>query len=399
MTVVRVRVPHFALRVALLDRPELDGAPLILSAPRGGRMIVIDASPEAAHRGIRPGQTPREAGGFCPEAVTLLPNPVHEAAVAEEIALGLEALSPLVEPDPDEPGDCTVDLRGLERRLGPPAAAAAALLRVVPPALRPRAGVAPGKFTARVAAGQAPPGGVRVVAPDEVRAFLADIPVSWLPLPRETIPRLERLGLRTLGHLAALPGSAVAARFGPAGRHAWDLAQGRDDPVVRPRERETSVVVALTMPAATPSRDMLLVGVKALVARAFARPELHGRHVRQVWLRVLIEDGRSWDKRMTLGSPVGMAGVWEALRHRLAAIELPGAAEALILEISGLTAEADQQVSLPGIGPRARRTRPLVEAARQLKHRYGASPIYHIVEVEPWSRIPERRHALISYDP
>jgi len=36
---------------------------------------------------------------------------------------------------------------------------------------------------------------------------------------------------------------------------------------------------------------------------------------------------------------------------------------------------------------------------RQLKARYGRSPVAQVVEVEPWSRIPERRHALIDYDP
>ena len=70
-----------------------------------------------------------------------------------------------------------------------------------------------------------------------------------------------------------------------------------------------------------------------------------------------------------------------------------------MLELAGLTAEADRQASLPGLGPRARRSRPLVEAARQLSQRYGRSPLYRIVEVEPWSRIPERRHALTRYDP
>ena len=51
------------------------------------------------------------------------------------------------------------------------------------------------------------------------------------------------------------------------------------------------------------------------------------------------------------------------------------------------------------IGLRPRQVRPLVNAARQLKARYGVSPLFRIVEVEPWSRIPERRHALMPYDP
>jgi hypothetical protein len=37
----------------------------------------------------------------------------------------------------------------------------------------------------------------------------------------------------------------------------------------------------------------------------------------------------------------------------------------------------------------------IAEAARQLHARYGQVPLYHAVEVEPWSRIPERRWALV----
>jgi DNA polymerase-4/protein ImuB len=41
----------------------------------------------------------------------------------------------------------------------------------------------------------------------------------------------------------------------------------------------------------------------------------------------------------------------------------------------------------------------LKDAVRELKLRLGHSPLYRVVEVDPWSRIPERRHALLSFDP
>jgi hypothetical protein len=40
----------------------------------------------------------------------------------------------------------------------------------------------------------------------------------------------------------------------------------------------------------------------------------------------------------------------------------------------------------------------IAEAARQLRARYGRVPLYHAIEVEPWSRIPERRWALVTCD-
>jgi DNA polymerase-4/protein ImuB len=395
MTVACVYVPHFALRMALLEQPGLDGVPLVLTSPPSSRVVVADCTQEAIEQGLKPGMPLREVTALCPEAVFVQPNPARDAAAFDRIVAALETFSPLVEPG--AAGCCYVDLTGLARHDATVEDAAARLLGLVPPVLRPRAGVAPGKFTAWVAARRAPPGGVRVVAPAEVAPFLNPVPVDWLPLPDDLGKRLGRLGLRTLSEFAALPMSAVQARFGPEGRRGWELANGKDDAVVRPRERIETVVETLALPAPATSREMLLIGLKRLIVRAFGRPELRFRHVRQARLRVVIEENRSWEKEMTFREPVGRERVIEVLGHRLAAIELPGAAEAMSLELIGLTAETAHQELLPGLRPR--RTRPLVEVARQLKQRYGESPLYRVVEVEPWSRIPERRHALLVYDP
>ncbi|MGH2557821.1 MAG: DNA polymerase Y family protein [Thermomicrobiales bacterium] len=400
MPIACVHVPHFSLRVALLGRPELDGAPLVLTSSPTARALVEDCTPEAATRGVRLGMPLREVTALCPDAVFIPPNPVRDSAVATEIVRALESFSPLVEPGSEgtrEGGRWYVDLLGLERHYDTIEEAAHTLLRLVPPVLRPRVGVAPGKFTAWVAARQAPPGSSRQVTTADAPAFLAKVSVAWLPVSPDLPRRFERLGLRTLGDLATLPAPALQARFGPAGRLAWDLATGHDETWVAPPEREETIVEGLTLPAPATSRETLLIGLRQLIGRAFTRPELRDHHVRQARLRVLIEENRSWEKVMIFREPLGRQRLVEVLGHRLQAVELPGAAEALTLELAGLVAETVHQDRLPGF--RSRQLRPIVEATRQLKQRYGASPIYRITEVEPWSRIPERRHALISYDP
>jgi DNA polymerase-4/protein ImuB len=39
------------------------------------------------------------------------------------------------------------------------------------------------------------------------------------------------------------------------------------------------------------------------------------------------------------------------------------------------------------------------ETARQLRAQHGQSQIGRVVEIEPWSRIPERRAVLVYFDP
>jgi len=395
MSVAALIIPHFALRISLLDQPELDGLPLILTSPPNSRTVVADCTPEASRQGVRPGMLLREVTALCPEAIFIEPNPVREATIFDEILRSLETFSPSIEAGP--PGCCYVDLQGLQRHDTSPEAGAVRLLRLLPPVLRPRAGIAPGKFTALCAARKAHPGNTLLIAEAMVNHFLADVPIAWLPIDPKRIDQMERLGLRTLGEVAALPMTAMQARFGKDGRRAWELANGRDDLAVIPLQRPESVVEGLTLPAPSTSREMLLLGIEQLVRRAFGRPELRHRHVRQVQVQVLIEENRSWEKSLTFREPTGPDRIIEIVAHRLHDLELQGAAERVVLHLVGLVAETTRQQLLPLLAPK--RTAPIGQAIRQLEQRYGMSPLYRVVEIEPWSRIPERRYALISYAP
>ena len=90
-----------------------------------------------------------------------------------------------------------------------------------------RIGVADGEFTAGLAARRARLGEPRVIEPGASAAFLAPWPVAVFE-DEEIASLLVRLGLHSLGDVAALPPDAVLARFGVEGRVFHDLARGRD---------------------------------------------------------------------------------------------------------------------------------------------------------------------------
>ncbi len=119
--------------------------------------------------------------------------------------------------------------------------------------------------------------------------------------------------------------------------------------------------------------------------------------MRQARLHVSLEGGQAWEQITTLREPGGHKHLIEALGYRLQALALPGPVEALTLEISGLIDATSRQELLPGF--HSRRPWQLAEASRHLKQRFGTSGLYRVVEVEPWSRLPERRRTLIAYDP
>ena len=394
MSIACVLVPAFALACVLAEEPALRERPVALSDEPGLR--VTGRSPLAAARGVRPGMTVREAVGYCPLLTVLAPHPARFAQAAEALVTALAAMSPLVEAA--APGVVYADLRGLERIYPTPDALERALRATAPAALQPRLGVAGQKFTAFVAAWAAPPGGRHVVPDAEAAEFLAPQPVALLPLDEVALGRMERLGLATLGALAALPRHAVAAQFGPAGGWAWAAARGDDPTPLLPRSAEAPLCERLDAQPPLVSKDAILYGMKQLLGRALRRPEVRGRFVRAVLLRAVAESEQIWERRHVLKEPAGdRERLWAALRPGLEAARYPGAIVGLVLELQGLTAESGRQARL--FPSRIRHQAYLEVMLRRLKTRYGEAPVKRLVEVEPWSRIPERRFALMDYDP
>lgn len=391
-------LPHFPLRVEVLRHPAWDGHPLVLGNGPGERKVVRLCSPEAERAGIYPGLPLREVFSLCQDAIVLQPDPVHAAAVLEEILDRLRRVSPAIEPREDR---VLIGLRGLRGIYhGDLVLLGRALRSAAPPLLRPRIGVAGGKYTAWMAARTAPPSGMQVVPASEAVAFLAPLPVGFLPLEPEMLRRMDLLGLYTVADLAALPFAAVQAEFGPSGAQAWLLANGRDDEPVVPCRFGPAVRTSLRFfedPLA--SVEAVFTALNHLLARAFDNPVLRGHSVRQACLRALLADGTSWERLVTFKEALSSRDtVYRALKSKL---QLPNALpsasiEELSLELMGLGGEAARQPSL--FLDRARQRSQIAEAAHQLRARYGRACLDRAVEVEPWSRIPERRWALVPCD-
>src|SRR5438552_3289830 len=73
--------------------------------------------------------------------------------------------------------------------------------------------------------------------------------------------------------------------------------------------------------------------------------------------------------------------------------------EAVVSQFVRGTAERTRCARDAQAAPRAGRRHALRSAAQEIKLRLKRSLLYHVIEVQPWSRLPERRYALIDYEP
>ena len=418
-------IPLFALRCEEARRPELTARPCALLNPEDARRL-WQVSPLAQRAGVKPGLTVSQAIGLCPTLRLCEPDPVYYDAQFTWLLAVLSHVSPVVEPA--ELGRAYVGTDGLELLYGSLGELTEKIGCVVRGAWYPtlrtehpvsadsnhspltthyqsplRLGWGTGKFVSWVAASRAKPGGAVIVPPGEEGKFLARQPLAVLPLDPDTHRRLRQLGLRTLGDLAALPEEAVISQLGRAGRRLWRLAAGvLVEPVVG-REAPEPIVAGLTFFSPVADREMLAHSLEQLIERALKHPRRTGWRVQQVRVRAELEHGASWMIEAVLKDPTAeRSRIAAPLKTRLEQAPPAKAVERLAVEFTGFapgTAELQLFARDASAAARAGRRRALERAVREIALRLRRAMLYHVIEVQPWSRIPERRYALIDYEP
>ncbi len=287
------------------------------STPEGKAVAVVFAnrvvacSAAARSEGVRRGMRRREAQSRCPELVVVENDPARDARVFEPVVVALEAFAPRVEIV--RAGVCAVATRGPSRYFGGDEALAArvasAVSRVADAGCR--VGIADGPFAAGLAARR----GV-VVAPGESPAFLAPFPVGVLERP-ELADLLVRLGVRTLGAFAALPGPDVLARFGPEGALAHRLSRGLDERPPAGREPPPDLAVEMELDPPAERVDTAAFAAKALAAELYERLTGRGLACSRIAIEAETEHGESLSRLWRHDGALTPAAMADRLRWQL----------------------------------------------------------------------------------
>lgn len=398
MRIACVHLPRFAVEVERQRRPET-AARLVLI----GEGTVFDCSLGAEASGVGRGMRMSEAIGLCRRALMLPPDLPHYRSRFEEVLDLLEGYSPSVEGSDSSVGSgkglgtAYLSLDGLAVEPQPFADELIAALHGRT-GLMAAVGIAGGKFPARVAAWTTRPGLARSVPSGGEAAFLAPLPVDHLPASESMRWRLHLLGLESMGDIASLPLAAFQQQFGPEGKRCWGLARGIDPEPLLPRVKEKTVVRRLQLPAPAVTLEAILAAAERLVYTAYGDAGRGSRWVRKAALRAALDGGGSWELavpfREALADP---RDAWFAVKSAVVRHPPERPLEELEIELVGLSGESGKQASM--FEGKGRLWRQVEEAVRQLSAQQGRAPIGKVVEVEPWSRIPERRAVLLEFDP
>src|SRR3989440_8505335 len=264
----------------LAGRPDVYGTPVIV-----GRWDehVVAASEETSAFGVLHGMALRQAEHLCPQATSVLPDEEAVVRIRELISAALYDLAPIVEVR-DE-GIAWLDLSGVMKPGESIRAARHRLLRAI--GREPRLGLAPGPFSARLAAARARPGRLLRVA--DAREFLAPLPSRELPLDAEQQERLDLLGLRTLGAVASVGPRELESQLGRDGRHAVLLARGLEPDELVAWRPPMFTSAHRQFGEAVEDREALLFVARALCGDLADELGLRGAGAKHMRVRLLFE--------------------------------------------------------------------------------------------------------------
>jgi protein ImuB len=390
MPVTCALIPRFRLIAATAGNRETLRRPTALAPEPGAAQLIGEVSGPAERFGLRAGMRMGEALSRCPELALIPPDPERAEHSWEEALRRLEGIGAQVESG--RAGEAFFEAGGLSRLWGGIEGVLARVRRQLGRSVRLGAG--PSRFCAYVAAASS--GGV---VPDRRAAeFLDPLPVSLLcgrlgegeadDLPHEH----ERLGISTHGRLAGLPRDAVADRFGRLGLRARGLARGEDDPL-RPRPVREAIAVEFELPEAV-SGQQLERALELLISRLLAHGARRGRTLRTLRLSARLAAGGGWRRQVALRrATADRSRLADALLPHLTL--LPAPAATLRLEAVALGPETGEQLSLSN--PDQERRKRISEAVRQTRSAAGADSLLRVLEVDPGSRVPERREVLMPF--
>jgi len=367
----------------LARRRDLYGTPVVVGDADGH---VLAVSEEALTFSVEPGIPVRQAEHLCPQATLLSSDPVAADRLRERIAAALYDLAPCVEVRVE--GIAWLDLEGVPSPSESIREARRRLRTAV--GREPRLGLAPGPFSARLAAARARPG--RLLKIDDARAFLAPLPTRELWLNGEQIERLDLLGLRTLDAVAAIGPRELESQLGREGRRAVLLARGLEPDQLTPWQPPMFTSAHRQFEPPVQDREALLFVARALCGDLAEELGLRGAGAKQMRVRLICEDSDVEARESIVRHPLsstaelfGLAGSWIKSWQAHAPIN------EMWIELPVLEAAGRRQLRLWTGGDGT--SDEVTAALERLQERNGDAVVRKPRPVLPSSPIPSQRFA------
>ena len=370
----------FYAAVEALDDPSLAGKPVVVGG-LGPRGVVATANYEARRFGVHSAMPMGRARRLCPGATFLRPRSARYRQISAEVFAVFHEFTPLVEGlSLDE---AFLDVSGSRRLFGSPRQMAERVKERIRErtGLTASVGVAHNKFLAKLASDARKPDGLFVVDTERVRDFLDPMPVARLwGIGKRTAPRLQHIGILTVGQLRRADPALLAPVLGKRSAHFQALARGEDDRPVVPARPDKSISREETFDVSLSDRDELLAELQQQTGEVARRLRAKGMLARTVTVKIRDDSFKTVTRSKTLVAPsAGSQTLYRLARalflrwrsdHPSAPVRLLG------VGLSGLEADPGHEHD-PGDGDSTSPGRRVDAVLDRISERFGEKQVVH----------------------
>lgn len=258
----------FYAAVEMRDQPELRGKPLAVGGASDRRGVVATCNYEARRFGIHSAMPMVTALRRCPQLVVVPPQMEKYKAVSRQVQQIFRDYTDLIEPlSLDE---AFLDVSQATAHRGSATLIAQEIRQRVRDTLgiTISAGIAPNKFLAKIASDWNKPDGQFVIRPEEVDAFVRQLPVKKLfGVGKVTAARLHAMGIESCEQLRVYTEASLLAQFGSFGTRLYQLSRGIDNREVKVESRRKSLSVENTFAHDLPDLQACLAQLADLHAQ------------------------------------------------------------------------------------------------------------------------------------
>lgn len=319
--IIHIDMDAFYASVEQRDDPSLRGRPIAVGhdGPRG---VVSTASYEARPYGVRSALPSVTARRLCPELIFVPARFDVYKAVSQQIRDIFREYTELVEPlsldeaflDVTHERSATLVAREIKARIRRQTELTAS------------AGVSVNKMLAKIASDYRKPDGLFTIAPSEVEAFVAALPVErFFGIGAVTAERMHRMDIHTGADLRQWDEAALVQRFGKAGHAYYGYARGVDEREVEPHRVRKSIGAETTFAEDTDDREQLRLELSAVREEVWNRLMRHEFKGKTVVLKLKFDNFRQITRSKTLFAPVNSAETLRQVSEELlAAVDFRG---------------------------------------------------------------------------
>jgi len=237
----------FYASVEQMDNPELVGKPIAVGGNKE-RGVVAAASYEARKFGVRSAMSSKLAAIKCSDLIFVKPRFERYKEISNQIREIFYRYTDLVEPlSLDE-----AYLDVTDNKIGHPSATLLAseiryqIKKEI--GLNASAGISVNKFTAKIASDINKPNGQKTIPPEEVLAFLEQLPIrKFFGVGKVTAQKMKLHGIHYGIDLKRFSKDYLEEHFGKSGGHFYNIVRGIQHSEVKPDRIRKSIAAERTL--------------------------------------------------------------------------------------------------------------------------------------------------------